>query len=308
MTQSSENAPNYLYFLEGSENPPEDAIPFERGYLNNQLTVERREGKTTLKGNHGGLTVESGDVLFQNLATQFMVYMKGASKEGPGFARTWLTRPWRAVFDQTTTSRDGWIPYPGDLPSYFYRRRIGIFAGPGTGKTCLAREISNYLSIHMGISADNSYEFATTFISRWGGPTFSDQTWLMLKQWEREEDISRCKQILISDCPHPLAYLYAKDLARKEGRGTDKSIPWLHTMALKGIETFDTRIYLPHNPDRVKKDGVRIHDVDQAAGVDRMIKGFLEETSLPYITYSENCLPVLINSIFYLNPHVNLTC
>lgn len=238
-----------------------------------------------VKGNI--LRAREGNLLFDG-NTNFLFQVEG---------------PWSCLIERPLVPRPGGRYFPGNIGEYFQTRRVGLFGSAGTGKSCLARALSNHLSIHFKISADVPYEFASTFIARYGVPTYRDQLWIFLKQWAREEDIALHKQVMISDCPHPLVYVYSRAAAVSENLGLDKTIPWMHEMALKGLQLFQHKVFLPFNSERCREDGIRIHNPQQSQIVSSKIHSFLEESGQPFLVFDGN-LEGLISEILCLSsPH-----
>jgi len=283
-----------LYFF-----PPVETYSgnfLSRSHLKNGVYVEGYQGKQTLHDR--GTSLEISMAVFRSLSKLSRITIEGVEEKGVLHVR----KPWACRVVETSHQLPDLVPFDGLLPEYFYQRKIGIFGAPGSGKTTLARSLCTYISTKMGIHADTPYEYASTFIARHGIPAFEDQIWIMLEQWKREEDISRHKQVLISDCPHPLSYLYLLELGRK-GKGTDKTIPWSQEKALQGMREFDTKIFLPLKPKNVRKDGIRYHNPEQSQRLNGRIKGFLDDCGGDYISYDyeKESIEDLVKTIFSLN-------
>jgi len=289
-----------LYIL-NPQTPQQGAVPFERYYLDTETFIENRNG-WRIKSPIGVEPFEPG--LIDHLKTQVKLVLKGNEVMNQNYSLYFVEQPWRSVVLETSQERAGLISSKFDMATYFYRRRIGIFGGPGTGKSCLSRALANFLNIQWKIVADTPYEFASTYIARYGAPEFSSQIWLMLRQWQREDDIGGHKTVMISDCPHPLGYVYAVDSGSKKGPGDYKYLPWLHEMALKGMNSFDVKVFLPFKEERCIQDGIRLHNPEEGRRISNRIKTFLDETGSGYMVYDGDTTSIeaLASQVFEVNP------
>jgi len=286
-----------------SEHPR--ARPFERGYLDSDTYLHCMRDTNACTFHQGMAHSRAERDTFENI--EYKIFLSGLLIPLGGRRIYVLDSPWKAIVEVIDGHpRKDLVPYKGKLPEYFYRKKIGIFGGPGSGKSCLARSMTNFLSIRMGIHADNCYEYATTHIARYGPPDFADQVGLFIQQFRREEEISDHKQVCISDCPSPLGYIYVRELVKNQEQGTHHSILWMHDLALRALDSFDCKVFLPFKAERVKEDGIRLHNPLQSKVISEKIRGFLEETGSEYIDGDESS-EGLIRRLFLLNDSIPCT-
>lgn len=274
----------------------ESGQEFTRYYLSPDLYLEERDGEGPLLSER---EIDPGTAGLLKRESRLVV--SGWREDHGRFEILHTKVPWACTLVcRAENIPTALLPFEGGVWEYFQSRSVGIFGAPGSGKTILARRLSDLFSTEMGLHSDAPYEYASTFIARHGIPKLESQLWIILEQARRESDIARTKQMMISDCPHPLGFLYLQDQLRNEHRGADKTAPWILSTCLEGLSTFDTCVYLPLNPDRCVDDGIRYHDPEQSQDLDRRIREFLEVYTVGYFTY-EGDIQALARTILSLN-------
>jgi nicotinamide riboside kinase len=109
--------------------------------------------------------------------------------------------------------------------------RIGFTGIPSTGKTTTARALASLCSREMGFSnVELVSEYARKFISDFGSiDSMWDQYWILNKQLELENSVSSSVDLMITDSPIFLPFLYALDT----NTGTKKDTEILNEMFSK---------------------------------------------------------------------------
>lgn len=159
--------------------------------------------------------------------------------------------------------------------------RIGFIGSPGSGKTTLARAVAGFIRQHTKYkTVELVSEYARQFITKYGIDSLSDQVRIMNKQREEEDKFPLTTDILITDSPIFMGFVYALDM-RQEGNQK-------HTMLINDIfKDMNKMNEIPrydiiyHLPPTLKptKDGVRAaHQFDDQwrNKMDQRIKAVFE--------------------------------
>jgi len=194
---------------------------------------------------------------------------------------------------------------PCELSAWnFHKRRIGIAGGPSSGKTSVAKKISLFLNNNYKANTSDVVEYATSFIQKLDrSPAFEDQSWIYIKQSEREDAIEKTANIVLSDCPVFISWIYATlAMEGKKATGfTDFARESLFKRCVKSLDKYQF-IYLLETID-YRENGVRFHNLEASKNIFNKIETFLIENgrSHKYMKCDYSHIDNIIASILYLN-------
>ena len=154
---------------------------------------------------------------------------------------------------------------------------IMIIGAPASGKSTLASELHTELKKRSKNSIFIS-ELATDFIAEYGIPnTPIDQMVIFYKQLNKETMFLGSKEFIVCDSSSILNYFYFRKLFPEKLSNKDiASINHLQKEILKHINTIDHIFYVPPMKNIDTNDGIRYHNDDDIARLDRWIKSYLE--------------------------------
>ena len=198
--------------------------------------------------------------------------------------------------EKATTLR----PCPLDAWRYF-KRRIGICGGPSAGKTETARKLSYDLNTQLSSNSFHVTEYATSFIQKYNrNPTIGDQFFVWFGQREREANAASRADIVVSDCPTFLSYIYAKHM--NAGVFDERLALFMSKMykrVLFDLSAYSDIVFLRqvdyHN------NGIRFQTESEAQKISDAIFTFLREhrVAFMYTDYRES--GSLLRNLFYIN-------
>lgn len=185
----------------------------------------------------------------------------------------------------------------------YFNRRIGICGGPSSAKTETAKWLSNTLNTtHKGTTMYCT-EFATEFIANQNRiPLLEDQFVIFNEQRNRELSLLQRNNIVISDSPSFMAYIYAK-LNSSKSNANPSSVRFvlskLYEYALKDIDYYTDIILM--EPMTIKNNGIRYNSQEESNQIFVLIKEFLEQHQISYHLHSVSTRDRIIKDIFELN-------
>lgn len=186
----------------------------------------------------------------------------------------------------------------------FNKRRIGIAGGPSSGKTSVAKEISLRLNHNYGANSSDVVEYATSFIQKMKRyPNFNDQSWICMKQLERENTVARTANIVLSDCPIFISYIYAQRAMRllNASSFTDYALQSLYKRSIHSLDLYD-KFYLLETIN-YRENGVRYHNLEESKQIFDEIKKFIVDSGrsskLQVCNYT--MVDEILKDILYLN-------
>lgn len=187
------------------------------------------------------------------------------------------------------------------LCSYdLFNRRIGIAGGPSSGKSETGKILSHILNTQYGANSFHVAEFATTFIQKYRkNPNFWQEFFIWHGQHEREENAGLAN-IVISDCPTFLAYIYLLHLP-KDTFSTDTAIVLakMYKRILFDIQTYTDLMFL--ELQKYKENQVRYQSFDEARQIEGRVKGFLDDHNILYSTWNYTQVEAIIKKLFFIN-------
>lgn len=122
----------------------------------------------------------------------------------------------------------------------YFKRRIGISAGPSSGKTETAKKLSNLINIELQGNSYYCSEVCTEFIQKFERyPTQAEELIIFNEQLEKEINAFNKHDIIISDSPTFLPYVYS--LLHNENHLITQK---LYDECLKDLKNYTDLIYL----------------------------------------------------------------
>lgn len=187
------------------------------------------------------------------------------------------------------------------LSSYnLFKRHLGICGGPSSGKSETGKILSHILNTEYGANSFHVAEFATTFIQKYRMyPTFWKQFLVWHGQHEREYSADSAN-IVISDCPTFLTYVYLMHLPKDEfSDDTALILSKVYKRVLFDVQWYSDIIFL--ELQEYTENGVRYQSKDEALDIERRIKGFLDDHNISYRTYNYSQVPEMLRQLWYMN-------
>jgi len=160
--------------------------------------------------------------------------------------------------------------------------RVAFTGAPDSGKTTLAKMVSARLNLKGYVPA-YIHEYARDYITKYGvrPNTVAEQHYVYEYQLARENEMcSSSTQIMYTDCPIMLAYVYAIDLAKD-----DKDMDMLAHLYNKTVRIMKNRydvIFLLRPFRNRVIDDVRKQDLYRLDKLDVQIQSFLDLHGLSY--------------------------
>jgi len=187
----------------------------------------------------------------------------------------------------------------------YFNRKIGFCGGPSCGKTEMAKWLSHQINTEFNGNAFHVTEYATSFIQKYERhPKFNDQMLLWYGQWRREHN-ARNADIVISDCPTFLTYIYAQILY--DGDFCEQKALQLAKMYKQSL--FDvgsySDIWLMEISD-YKDNRIRYHTKEEAIEIQERIRVFLDDHNILYRMASYQDGHRALEEILFLNTERNL--
>lgn len=181
-----------------------------------------------------------------------------------------------------------------------FNRKIGICGAPSSGKTETAKWLSHTLNTRFGGNAFHVVEFATSFIQKYKrNPKFHDQFFIWYGQRSREMD-ARTANIVISDCPTFLSYIYMVLLNKmKFSEDTAMYLSKVYKRVLFDLTSYTDLIFL--NIQNYAENNIRYQTVSEAKEIEDRISRFLSDHNIPHLNATYNDGERLIRDLFYIN-------
>jgi nicotinamide riboside kinase len=185
----------------------------------------------------------------------------------------------------------------------YFNRRIGVCGGPSSGKTETAKWLSNLINTKYSGSTIYCSEFATDFIASQNRiPLLEDQFIIFNEQRNRELSLLEKNNIIISDSPSFMAYIYARLYADKSTINSSSlrfNLSKLYEYVLQDLESYTDIVLM--QPRSIVNNGIRYNSEEEANKIFDLIKEFLEQHKINYYEHNINTKHNIINDIFELN-------
>lgn len=181
-----------------------------------------------------------------------------------------------------------------------FNRHIGICGGPSSGKSETAKIFSHIINTQYDGNAFHVAEFATTFIQKYKkNPNFWEEFFVWHGQHEREHS-AEIADIVISDCPTFLTYIYLLHLPKDAfSASTALVLAKMYKRILFDIEWYSDLIFLKIH--KYKENGIRYQSAKEALEIERRVEGFLIDHNISYSTYNYSESDKILVDLFYIN-------
>ena len=182
----------------------------------------------------------------------------------------------------------------------YCKRKIGICGAPSSGKTETAKWLSHALNVNYGANSFHVMEYATTFIQKYRrNPGFEDSFLVWYGQRQRELDADKAN-IVISDCPTFLPYIYQLyHRPAKFDAVSALSMAKMYKRCLTDVQSYTDIVFL--RLQEYRENGVRYHTAEQATRVQSMIQTFLQDHSIPHRVADCTNPEAILRGLFYIN-------
>lgn len=183
----------------------------------------------------------------------------------------------------------------------FFRQKIGICGAPSSGKTETAKALSHQLNVNLQANSFHILEYATSFIQKYDRyPNAMDQFMLWYSQRGREENAASKANIVISDSPTFLSYIYML-FHNKTRMDTQFRIHLakLYKRVLEDINTYNHIIYL--RPKNLIDNNIRFHTLGEIRDISQRIYSFLQYHNIPFLVAEQGDATRILKDIFFMN-------
>lgn len=181
-----------------------------------------------------------------------------------------------------------------------FNRHIGIAGGPSSGKSETAKILSHTLNTRYAANSFHVAEFATTFIQKYKkSPNFWEEFFIWHGQREREHSADMAN-IVISDCPTFLTYVYLLHLPKdKFSPDTALVLSKMYKRVLFDIDWYSDLILLELK--EYKENAVRYQSFEEALQIQSRVRGFLDDHNIQYSLYDYTKKDEILRDLFYIN-------
>ena len=182
-----------------------------------------------------------------------------------------------------------------------FNRHIAICGGPCSGKSETAKWLSHTINTTFRGNSFHVAEFATTFIQKYRkNPNFWEEFFIWHGQHEREHSAD-IANIVISDCPTFLTYIYLLHLPKDAfSNATALVLAKMYKRVLFDINWYSDIIFLQLHEYRENK--VRYQSgKKEALQIEERVRGFLDDHNIAYSHYDYTQQDIITNDLFYIN-------
>jgi len=182
-----------------------------------------------------------------------------------------------------------------------FKQKIGICGAPSAGKTETARMLSRILNIDFEANSFHVLEYATSFIQKYDRhPDSMDQFLLWHSQREREKDAANKANMVISDSPTFLAYVYM--LFNNREKLTPQlriHLAKLYKRVLEDLDSYSMFVYLPPSP--IVSNRIRYQTSEEVEDIAERIFAFLQQHNTIFIVGNREKPEDILHRVFYMN-------
>lgn len=182
-----------------------------------------------------------------------------------------------------------------------FNRKIGICGGPSSGKSETSKILTHKINTEYNGNSFYVNEYATSFIQKYNRrPEFYDQLLILLGQVEREQSASSKSNIMISDSPVFLAYIYTLLLDKPNLLSNSNFyIQSIYEKVLEHSKEYTDVILL--KIQNYVDNNIRYQTKDQALMVQGRIATFLTDHNIKFSKYTYNDVNKILDDLFYIN-------
>mgnify|MGYP005853961973 CR=1 FL=1 len=162
---------------------------------------------------------------------------------------------------------------------------VGFIGGPCTGKTTLAHAVLESLNIK-GLKAEWANEFVTDDIQENGPPHLDyyiyEQYRFLFHQNRREESAKQNADIVLTDAPLILGYLYTLQNTSKHTHGRQNQFfEELKKLFVEDKNRYQ-HLYLLKREFDFEDNGIRFHSHKESIAFDNFIRTTLEQNNVAF--------------------------
>lgn len=162
---------------------------------------------------------------------------------------------------------------------------VGFVGGPCTGKTTIANFVTEELR-QRGLRVGISREFVTEDVKRNGPPATDNLAFehvrFYLNQCLEEKSACEGNQVVVTDCPTFLTYVYAEYGFGNSDCPRDKlALADLREAFMRDVKRYKC-LYLLRREFPYEDNGVRFHTLAQAMAVDSLLERLLTEAGADF--------------------------
>lgn len=181
-----------------------------------------------------------------------------------------------------------------------FNRKIGICGAPSSGKSETAKWLSHVMNTRFNANSFHVVEFATSFIQKYKrNPKFYDQFFIWYGQKSRELD-ARSSNIIVSDCPTFLSYIYMQLLNKtKLTEDTAMYLSKIYKRVLFDINSYTDIVFM--QLQNYSENNVRYQSADEAMEIQERITRFLDDHNVSHIKTDYKNNDQLLLDLFYIN-------
>lgn len=183
----------------------------------------------------------------------------------------------------------------------FFKQKIGICGAPSSGKTELSKSLGSILSTQFAANVSCVYEYATSFIQKYNiKPNCIDQFMIWYSQQSREQIASTKSNIIFSDSPTFLSYIYMLFNNKKHmDKRFQIHLTKLYKRIVEDIDSYSNIIYLRQN--KLIENNIRYHTQNEIEEISKLISMFLHLHNIKHIITDIGNEDKLINDLLYIN-------
>lgn len=168
------------------------------------------------------------------------------------------------------------------------------------GKSEVSKILSYTLNTQYNANSFHVAEFATTFIQKYKrNPNFWEEFFIWHGQHEREHNADLAN-IVISDCPTFLTYVYLLHLPKdKFSPDTALVLAKMYKRVLFDVDWYSDLILLELK--EYKENAVRYQSFEEALRIQSRVRGFLDDHNIEYSLYDYTKKDEILRDLFYIN-------